>query len=74
MFCGVEPRDAVGHCRRVLDLERSEILKHCRLLSESNTDYHTNVMEIHRINDKIYSITYSTDSEPYVEELLPFGD
>lgn len=69
LFCGVEPRDAIGIGRAVTGNEREEILTHLTLHEEQHDNYETSVMEIHRVNGKIYSITYRNNSEPYVEEL-----
>ena len=72
LFCGVEPREAVGRSREVIGEERDEILTYLTLKDEQEVPYQTNIMEIHRIGDKIYSITYHNNSTPFVEELQPF--
>jgi hypothetical protein len=72
LFCGVEPREAVGTSREVTGEERDEILTYLTLIDERDVPYQTNIMEIHRIGDKIYSITYHNQSEPFVEELQPY--
>lgn len=72
LFCGVEPKDAVGKSREVKGEERDEILTYLTLKDEQEMPYQTNIMEIHRIGDKIYSISYYNHSEPFVEELQPF--
>jgi hypothetical protein len=72
LFCGVEPKDAVGRSREVTGSERDEILTYITLKDEQEMPYQTNIMEIHRIGDKIYSISYYNQSTPYVEELQPF--
>jgi hypothetical protein len=72
LFCGVEPKDAVGRSREVTGSERDEILTYITLKDEQEMPYQTNIMEIHRIGEKIYSISYYNQSEPFVEELQPF--
>ena len=72
LFCGVEPREAVGKSREVTGAERDEILTYLTLKDERDVPYQTNIMEIHRIDDKIYAITYQNTSEPFVEELQPY--
>lgn len=74
LFCGVEPKDAVGRSREVTGVERDFILTYLTLMDECDMPYQTNIMEIHRIDDKIYSITYYDNSIPFVEELVPFNN
>lgn len=70
----MEPRDAVGVSREVTGPERDEILTYLRLISECDAPYETNILEIHRIGDRIYSIRYSNQHSPFVEELIPFPE
>lgn len=73
LFAGVRPRDAVGNSRTLEGTERDEILAMSLLLQSEPEASMENIMEIRRINDRIYAITRrGFQAEYIVEELTPF--